>query len=44
MEVEETAVTRQSRGADPGAVENKNDIDIVKKNVTILTSWASPEW
>ena len=25
MEVEETAVARQSRGADPGAVENKND-------------------
>ena len=41
MEVEETAVARQSRGADPGAVEK--NIACKEDNVT-LTSWTSPEW
>ena len=44
MEVDETAVARQSRGADPGAVERINGTHSKEGSAIILTSWASPEW
>ena len=39
MEVDETAVARQLRGAEPGTLGR-----IITQYVTALTSWASPEW
>ena len=39
IEVDETAVARQLRGADSGTMTR-----IIAQYVTSLTSWASPEW